>query len=152
MSDTTDAAEQLALTLTENGLQRMNARVLAALLFAEQETITAGEIVERLAIGAGSVSTALKGLIAVGLVERVPAPGSRREHFRVPDEGWARLMSTQNAVVQMMEQMADQGIKAAGEDSIAGRRLANMRDFYAHVMREMPAVIDRWRASRNATD
>lgn len=79
-------------------------------------------------------------------------PGRRREHFRVPDEGWATLMSRQNVVVQMMEQVADQGIKAAGENSTAGRRLANMRDFYAHVMREMPAVIDRWRASKNTSD
>jgi len=35
MSDTADAAEQLALMLTQNGLQRMTARVLAAFLFAE---------------------------------------------------------------------------------------------------------------------
>jgi DNA-binding transcriptional regulator GbsR (MarR family) len=149
MSDTTDAAEQLALMLTQSGLQRMTARVLAAFLFAEQETVTAGEIAERLGISPGSVSTAIKSLISVGLIERVPAPGSRREHFRVPDEGWATLMSTQNAAVQMMQDAADKGIQAAGEDSIAGRRLATMRDFYAHIMRELPAVIDRWRATRN---
>ncbi|HEX6339911.1 GbsR/MarR family transcriptional regulator [Umezawaea sp.] len=149
MSDTADAAEQLALMLTQSGLQRMTARVLAAFLFAEQDTVTAGDISERLAISAGSVSTAIKSLIGVGLIERVPAPGSRREHFRVPDEGWATLMSTQNTVVQMMQDAADKGIEAAGEDSIAGRRLATMRDFYAHVMHELPAVIDRWRAERS---
>jgi len=95
------------------------------------------------------VSTAIKSLISVGLIERVPAPGSRREHFRVPDEGWATLMSTQNTVVRMMQDAADKGIQAAGEDSAAGRRLATMRDFYAHVMRELPAVIDRWRTGRS---
>lgn len=152
MSDTADAAEQLGLMLTQNGLQRMTARVLAAFLFAEQDTVTAGEIADQLAISPGSVSTAIKSLISVGLIERVPAPGSRREHFRVPDEGWATLMSTQNTVVQMMQDAADKGIQAAGEDSIAGRRLATMRDFYAHVMRELPAVIDRWRAERSADE
>jgi DNA-binding transcriptional regulator GbsR (MarR family) len=148
MTESMAAAEQLALMLSQHGLQRMNARVLAALLFAEQETITAGEIAERLTISAGSVSTALKALLAVGLVERVPAPGSRREHYRVPDDGWARLMSNQNTVVRMMQEAAETGIQAAGADSIAGRRLATMRDFYAYVMREFPAVIDRWRATR----
>jgi DNA-binding transcriptional regulator GbsR (MarR family) len=143
-----DAAEELALTLTRNGLQRMTARVLAVLLFTEQEAITAGEIGERLGAGAGSVSTALKSLGDVGLVERVPAPGSRREHYRCPDDAWARLMSAQNTTVQAMLHAAERGIAAAGEDSVAGRRLAIMHDFYTHLMRELPAVIDRWRQSR----
>ncbi|HEY3692892.1 MAG TPA: helix-turn-helix domain-containing protein [Pseudonocardiaceae bacterium] len=151
MVDTT-GAEQLALTLTQNGLQRMTARVLAALLFTEQDTITAGEIAEQLDVSPGSVSTAIKGLIAVGLIERVPAPGSRREHYRFPDEGWATLMSTQNAAVRMMQEAAERGIDAAGEDSAAGRRLVNMRDFYAHIMRELPAVIDRWREGKADSD
>ncbi|WP_179957099.1 MarR family transcriptional regulator [Amycolatopsis anabasis] len=142
------AAEEFALTLTKYGLQRMTARVLGALLFTEQETITAGEIAEQLAVSPGSVSTAIKSLDAVGLIERVPAPGSRREHYRFPDDGWARLMSTQNAVVRMMQEAAQRGIDATGADSLAGRRLAEMWDFYDHVLRELPAVIERWRVDR----
>lgn len=148
MVDHQDSAERLALTLTQFGLQRMTARVLAALLFTDQPTITAGEIAEQLGVSPGSVSTAIKTLDAVGLIERVPAPGSRREHFRFPDDGWARLMSTQNAAVRMMLEAAEHGIQATGEDSIAGGRLATMRDFYGHLLRELPAVIDRWRAGR----
>ncbi|MBN6041211.1 GbsR/MarR family transcriptional regulator [Amycolatopsis sp. 195334CR] len=144
----TDAAEELALTLTRNGLQRMTARVLSVLLFTEQESITAGEIAERLSASTGTVSTALKSLGDAGLVERVPAPGSRREHYRCPDDAWARLMSAQNTTVQAMLHAAEQGIAAAGADSVAGRRLANMHDFYTHLMQELPAVIDRWRKGR----
>ena len=44
-----EAAEQLALVLTNHGLQRMTARVLSALLFTEQPTITAGELADQLA-------------------------------------------------------------------------------------------------------
>jgi DNA-binding transcriptional regulator GbsR (MarR family) len=144
------AAEEFALTLTQHGLQRMTARVLAALLFTEQATITAGEIADELGASRGSVSTAIKALDPVGLIERVPAPGSRREHYRFPDNGWARLMSTQNAVVQQMQTAAERGIDAAGQDSRAGQRLADMRDFYAYIMRELPAVIDRWRTDETA--
>jgi DNA-binding transcriptional regulator GbsR (MarR family) len=118
------------------------------LLFTEQESITAGEIGERLGASAGSVSAALKSLGDVGLIERVPAPGSRREHFRCPDDAWARLMSAQNTTVQAMLHAAERGIAAAGEHSVAGRRLAIMHDFYTHLMRELPAVIDRWQQSR----
>ncbi|OQO94595.1 GbsR/MarR family transcriptional regulator [Saccharomonospora piscinae] len=148
MANATDAAEQLALTLAKGGMQRMTARVLSALLFAEQETLTAGEIAERLMISPGTVSTAIRSLTGVGLIERVPAPGSRREHYRFRDGAWATLMSSQNEVVRAMQQAADAGIAATGENSVAGRRLVEMRDFYAYLMAELPAVIERWRAER----
>lgn len=143
-------AERLALTLNRGGLQRMTARVLAALLFSERDTITAGEIADELDASPSSVSTAIKALDVSGLIERVPAPGSRREHFRFPADGWERLISEQNAAVRMMQQAADEGIEAAGPESLAAQRLATMRDFYAHLMRELPAVIDRWRQQRDS--
>ncbi|SBV24820.1 DNA-binding transcriptional regulator GbsR, MarR family [Micromonospora krabiensis] len=148
MSALSDPAERLALTLTQGGMQRMTARVLAALLFTERDTLTAGEIAETLTISSGSVSTALKSLTSVGLIEKVPAPGSRREHFRFREGAWATLMSEQNQLVKVMREAAEQGIAATGEDSSAGRRLAEMRDFYDYLWRELPAVIDRWKAQR----
>ncbi|MFU8852283.1 GbsR/MarR family transcriptional regulator [Micromonospora sp. SL1-18] len=150
MTALSDPAEQLALTLGQGGMQRMTARVLAALLFTEQEAMTAGDIVEALGISSGSVSTALKSLSTVGLIERVPAPGSRRDHFRVREGAWATLMSGQNAIVTVMRDAAEQGIRAAGADSPAGRRLAEMRDFYDYLWRELPALIDRWQTQKKS--
>ncbi|MDF2709947.1 MAG: hypothetical protein K0R62_5599 [Nonomuraea muscovyensis] len=42
-----EAAERLALTLAEGGLQRMAARTLAVFLFTDQDSVTAGEIAAR---------------------------------------------------------------------------------------------------------
>ncbi|ONI85425.1 MarR family transcriptional regulator [Actinosynnema sp. ALI-1.44] len=148
VDDSMEAAERLALTLASGGMQRMTARVMCALLFAEQETVTAGELAEWLTISPGTVSTAIKSLTSVGLIERVPAPGSRREHFRFRDDAWAILMSSQNEIVKVMQESANEGIDAVGENSIAGRRLVEMRDFYTYVMAELPAIIDRWHARK----
>ncbi|MBO4206070.1 MarR family transcriptional regulator [Micromonospora echinofusca] len=148
VSALSDPAEHLALALTQGGMQRMTARVLAALLFTEQDTLTAGEIAESLTISSGSVSTALKALVSVGLIEKVPAPGSRREHFRFREGAWATLMSEQNQLVKVMREAAEQGIAVTGRDSAAGRRLAEMRDFYDYLWRELPALIDHWKAHR----
>jgi DNA-binding transcriptional regulator GbsR (MarR family) len=145
-----DAAEQMALVLSGHGMQRMSARVLSALLFADTETITAGEIAERLGSSPGSVSTALKMLQDVGLAEAVPAPGSRRTHFRLPDDGWARLMSRQNSVVTGMLDAAERSMETVSAESPVGQRLATMHDFYTYVMREFPALIDRWHAQRQS--
>ncbi|MEV0903123.1 MarR family transcriptional regulator [Actinoplanes sp. NPDC049802] len=146
--DLIDAAEHFALTLTQYGLQRMTARVMAALLFTQQDTMTAGEIGAQLGVSSGAMSGALKNLTELGMIERVPAPGSRREHFRFRDGAWATLMSKQNMALTLMTEAADTGIEVAGQDTLAGRRLADMRDFYAYMLSEMPALIDRWSARR----
>ncbi|HEY1839864.1 MAG TPA: MarR family transcriptional regulator [Mycobacterium sp.] len=143
-ADTNEAAEQLALVLTNHGLQRMTARVLAALLFTEQTTMTMGELATRLQASSGAISGAIKMLTSVGLAQRVPAPGSRRDHYRLPDDAWAVLYTNQNAVISAMQAAAEVGIEATGHDSLAGRRLAQMRDFYAFLLGEIPALLDRW--------
>ncbi|TDD85130.1 MarR family transcriptional regulator [Actinomadura darangshiensis] len=149
MGDTTEAAERLALVLAQNGLQKATARVMAAFLFADADSVTAPELAEQLGISSGSVSGAIKMLSTVGLIERAPAPGSRREHYRLREGAWATLMSAQNGVVQSMFEAADEGIAAAGPDTPAARRLAEMRDFYGFMFSELPALVDRWRAERS---
>lgn len=148
MADGTEAAERLALTLAQSGMQRATARVLAGLLFADADSVTAPDLAEQLGISSGSVSGAIKMLSTVGLIERVPAPGSRREHYRLRDGAWATLMSAQNGLVQAMFEAADQGIAATGPDSPAARRLSEMRDFYGFMFRELPALVERWQAGR----
>jgi DNA-binding transcriptional regulator GbsR (MarR family) len=149
LADTTEAAEHLALVLTQGGLQKATARVLAAFMFADEDSVTAPDLAERLGISSGSVSGAIKMLTTVGLIERAPAPGSRREHYRVREGAWATLMSAQNGMVQAMFEAADRGIETAGPDSAAARRLEEMRDFYGFMFRELPALVERWRTERS---
>jgi DNA-binding MarR family transcriptional regulator len=139
-----EAAEQLALVLSDHGLQRMTARVLATLLFTEQPSMTMGELAERLEASSGAISGAIRMLTSVGLAERVPVPASRRDHYRLRDDAWAVLYTNQNAVISAMQAAAEAGITATGHDSLAGRRLTEMHDFYAFLLGEIPALLDRW--------
>ncbi|MEU7004365.1 helix-turn-helix domain-containing protein [Nonomuraea sp. NPDC046570] len=138
------AAERLALTLTEGGLQRMAARTLAVFLFTDQPSVTAGEIAMRLEASAGSVSGAIKSLLTVGLIERLPAPGSRREHYRLRDDAWATLFTSQNTVIQAMLQAAVAGIAATESSDPAHQRLAQMHAFYEFLLGEIPSLLERW--------
>jgi DNA-binding transcriptional regulator GbsR (MarR family) len=142
--DQQDAAERLALVLTNHGLQRMTARVLATLLFTEQPTITAGELAELLKASSGAISGAIKMLTSVGLVERVPAPASRRDHYRLRDNAWAVLYTNQNEVLAAMQEAAEEGVAATGSTSLARQRLSQMRDFYDFLISEIPALLERW--------
>ena len=90
----------------------MTARVLAALLFTEQPTMTMGELADRLRASPGAISGALKMLTSVGLAERVPAPGSRRDHYRLRDDAWAVQYTNQNEVTTAVLKAAEAGIAA----------------------------------------
>ena len=142
--DLQEAAEELALVLSTHGLQRMTARVLAALLFTEQRTMTMGELADRLRASSGAISGAIKMLTSVGLVERAPAPASRRDHYRLRDNAWAVLYTNQNEVLSAMQCAAEAGIAAAGQVSLPGQRLTQMRDFYDFLLGEIPALLERW--------
>lgn len=144
-----DSAEQLAMVLSSLGLQRMTARVLATLLFTDQSSMTMSELADILHASAGSISGALKMLTSVGLAERVPAPASRRDHFRLRDNAWATLFTNQNATIAAMQRAAAAGIAVTGDDSPAHRRLSQMRDFYAFLMDEIPALLARWDQQRD---
>ncbi|WP_328773036.1 GbsR/MarR family transcriptional regulator [Streptomyces sp. NBC_00286] len=145
-----DAAEKLALTLAQGGMQKTTARVMTALLYTEQETMTAADLCEELSISSGAVSTAVKQLIPIGMIERVPAPGSRRDHYRFREHAWATLMGNQNTMLAVMGDAATEGLKAADENSAVGQRMREMQDFYAFMQREMAALIDRWREQYDA--
>ena len=60
--------------------------------------MTMGELGEQLQASSGAISGAVKMLTSVGLVERVPAPASRRDHYRLRDDAWAVLYTNQNEV------------------------------------------------------
>lgn len=143
-----ELAERFALILSDGGMQRATARVLAALVFSQQETMTAGELRSQLSLSSGAVSAAVRQLGPIGMIERVPAPGSRRDHFRIRPGVWANLMTGQNAMFGVMQEAAEEGIGLAGADSAAGRRLDEMGDFYRFMAAELPVLIDRWRQQR----
>ncbi|MFG2002971.1 GbsR/MarR family transcriptional regulator [Spirillospora sp. NPDC048911] len=149
MADTSAAAEQLALVVAQAGMQKSAARVMAAFLFAEEDSVTAGELSERLGISSGGVSGAIKMLTQAGLIERVPAPGSRREHYRFRDNAWTTLYTSQNAVLDAFMRAAADGLDVVGADSLPGRRLTQMQEFYAYLLQELPALIERWKAERD---
>ncbi|MEU0508858.1 MULTISPECIES: GbsR/MarR family transcriptional regulator [unclassified Amycolatopsis] len=140
--------ERLALVLNQLGIQRMAARVFAALVVTDDSRLTAAELAENLQVSPAAVSGAVRYLEQVGLVEREREPGSRRDHFRVLDNMWYASMRKRDRFVEMWRDAAEEGIDAVGADTPAGRRLADMRDFLSFIIRELPLLFERWEKER----
>jgi hypothetical protein len=66
------------------------------------------------------------------------------------DDAWATMMSSQNVMVQVMQEIAEAGVASTPPGSPAARRLERMRDFYAYLFAELPALIERWRAQQDS--
>lgn len=142
-----DAAEQLALALVGAGMQRMGARTLAAFMFTEKDSLTAGDLAEELGVSAGSVSGAVRMVAQMGLIERIYVAGSRREHFRMLDNAWTTLYSRQHSVVDDVLRAVEKGVEAVGSGR-AHDRLEYMRDFYTFLINEAPVLVERFERQR----
>lgn len=140
--------EHLALTLTRLGMQRMASRVFAALNVTDSGRLTAAEIAEMLQVSPAAVSGAVRYLEQVGLVARQREPGERRDYYRLYDSLWYASFVNRDRIIVMWRDVAEEGIDTVGADTPAGERLAEMRDFLAFVIEEMPALLERWERQR----
>lgn len=138
--------ERFALTLDAMGLQPMAARVLARFVCADAETLTSADLSGGLAVSPAAVSGAIHLLAQAGLVERVPVPGSRRQHFRLAGDTWTGAGAVKQEVFVALGQLAADGLAVVPAGGPAAARLGEMRDFYAFLAGEMPALLARWRA------
>lgn len=140
--------EDLALTLTQVGMQRMAARVFAALTVTDSGRTTATDLSEQLCVSPAAVSGAVRYLDQVGMVVKERDPGERRDHYRVLDDFWFTQYFKRDRALRRWRDNTLQGIEAVGPDSPAGVRLAHMADFLEFLIKEMPALFERWQRER----
>lgn len=140
----TDVIERMAMTFADWGFPRMAARVLFAVMSAE-EPLSAAELSERLNASPAAISGAVRYLTQLSLLSRDPVPGSRRDRYRMADHSWYQATVTRLASLERIIELADAGATAAGPGTPGGARLADMRDYLTFVTQEMVELNERWR-------
>jgi DNA-binding MarR family transcriptional regulator len=141
--------EEVALLLEASGLPRASGRVLGRLLVCDPAVQSSAELASYLDASGGAISTSTRQLIQVGLVQRVPGPGSRASHFAVQPDALDRLMAAELARSAMARELMDRGLALyAGAPASRTARLRRMRGLFAFFEREMPALIERWQRER----
>ena len=139
--------EHIAMTFADLGFPRMPARVLFVIMCADEDALTAAQIAERLGISPAAVSGAVRYLIQIQMLHRVPVPGSRRDRYRLPDDAWYEVSALKGTFFKIFSEIASEGVDALGGPSTGpGARVAQMRDYFEFVHDEMPSLLDRWEA------
>jgi len=141
--------EHMAMTFDDMGFPRMPARVLVAMMAADEASLTAGDLAERLEVSPAAISGAVRYLGHVGLIVREPAPGSRTHRYRLPDDLWYESSVTRRGLVKSVSDLAEEGVRAlGGRDTPSGRRVGEMGDFYRFVDAELDGLLARWQATK----
>jgi DNA-binding transcriptional regulator GbsR (MarR family) len=146
--------EEFALSLTAAGMQRMAARVFAALLSADDGALTARQLADVLRVSPAAVSGAMRYLEQARMARRIRRPGERVDHYTLAGEGvaWYESTASRSGLLDRMAQSLATAVDAIGEDTPAGARLAETREFFEYLTGEMRAVIDRWHERRQLSN
>ncbi|MEU3480273.1 GbsR/MarR family transcriptional regulator [Streptomyces sp. NPDC033754] len=142
--------ERFAAELTEAGMQRMAARVFAALLASESASMTSAELAEQLRISPAAVSGAIRYLSQVSMVSRERDPGTRRERYVLHNELWYETFTRRDQILVRWEKVLRDGSEQLGPKTAAGARTAETAEFFAFLQREMLGIMDRWSAYKAA--
>ena len=143
--------EHMAMTLADWGFPRMPARVLVALMSADEDGLTAAELAERLGVSPAAISGAVRYLLHIGILAREPVPGSRRDRYRLPDDAWYEASTAKGHLFKTVADLADEGVAALGGPATpSGARVTEMRDFFLFVQSELGALLERWEAAKAA--
>ncbi|MFG2293442.1 GbsR/MarR family transcriptional regulator [Streptomyces sp. NPDC048603] len=140
--------ERFAGQLTDAGMQRMAARVFAALLASDEASMTSAELGEALRISPAAVSGAISYLSQVGMVSREREPGSRRDRYVLHNELWYETFTRRDQVLGMFEKTLREGAAGLGEGTPAGVRLSETAAFFEFLQGEMHSMLERWRVHR----
>ncbi|MFC9390471.1 GbsR/MarR family transcriptional regulator [Streptomyces venezuelae] len=142
--------ERFAGELTEAGMQRMAARVFAALLASETASMTSAELAAQLQISPAAVSGAIRYLSQVSMISRERDPGTRRDRYVLHNELWYETFTRRDQVLVRWEKILREGAETLGPTTAAGARTAETAEFFAFLQREMLGIMDRWAAYKKS--
>ncbi|MEU4410263.1 helix-turn-helix domain-containing protein [Streptosporangium sp. NPDC023963] len=148
-----DFTESFTTLLIQQGLPRMEARVLACLYITDSGDLTAADLVKRLRVSPASISHAVAFLERQGMLKRERVPGARRERYVIDDGIWLPSLL---AALQMNEALAaasQRGAEILGATTPAGARFESSAELLLLVSKAFRQVMEQWQqslAARNA--
>ncbi len=144
--------ERMARMLAGSGLPLAAARMWAYLLVCEPPERSAADLATALGASRGSISGSARLLETAGLIERTHRRGDRREYYGIPPGSIVGVLQSRLPATTAWRQLADEGLDVLKDRSPASRaRLQEVRDVYAFMEQELPAMLDRFLERRKDT-
>jgi DNA-binding transcriptional regulator GbsR (MarR family) len=142
--------EEVGIVFEKTGLPRMAGRMFGWLLISDPPYQSPSELAQVLMASKGSISTTVRLLTQIGLIERYVIPGERHDHFQLRQD--ALRMTVRHGLedeVKMFRELAERGLELMrGEPSVRQQWLEEMRDRYVFLEKAFPKMMDRYENRR----
>ena len=135
--------EDIGLFYENHGIPRIGGRILALLLVTEG-MLSADQIATRLKVSRGSVSTNIRLLMNIGLVEKRTVPGDRLDYFRFSDSAWENVFTLRWKAFLHLEKIAQQGLSALPSGDPIRRRLEDLTEWLVFHREQFQKAKTEW--------
>ena len=132
--------EQMGFAAEKDRLPRIAGWMLATLLM-EEGSLSLDDVAKRLKVSRASISTNARLLQALGVIERVVEPGSRRDHYQIAAEPGRELLKSTARLLRERSEMIAETRRALDGKPIVKKRLADLEKFYRVVGRGIERAI-----------
>ncbi|WP_328329560.1 helix-turn-helix domain-containing protein [Kribbella sp. NBC_00382] len=140
-----DFTESFTDLLVQQGLPRMEARVMACLHITDSGALSAADLVQRLRVSPASISHAVAFLEQQGMLVRERLPGERRERYVIDDEIWLRNLLASLQMNNALIAASRQATKILGPTTPAGDRFDKSAELLTLVTKALKQAMEDWR-------
>ena len=141
--------EEMGQALASYGMTPMAGRMWGYLLICDPAEQTAADLAEALRASRCAISGTARILITAGMIRRTKRGGDRREFFSAPPEALEQFLESAGRIYRQFREIAERGLVAIEDRPPAAKaRLRELRDVFAFVEQEVPAVVDRFLRER----
>ncbi|HEU4421676.1 MAG TPA: MarR family transcriptional regulator [Pilimelia sp.] len=139
-------AEEVGMALASLGMTPAYGKLLGWLLICDPPSQSLAQLSDALGLSKGSVSTGVRVLERIGLVRRVPSPGSRGHVYEAMPDALIEIGSRAGEEYAAMRALMERGLALLDDEhSPRARRLRTSRDFYAFIEREVPKLLEQFK-------
>src|SRR3972149_1745571 len=132
--------EEVGVVVEQTGLPRMAGRLFGWLLISDPPYQSPSELAGVLQASKGSISTSIRLLSQMGLIERHIIPGSRHDNFRLPEDAIKKIIRHGlEQEIKMFRSLAERGLDLM--KAIPAKRKAWLKEMqrrYAYLEKAFP--------------
>ena len=130
-------------TALAGGRPRLQGRMLGWLLFGG-EPLSQAQLSALLQASSGAVSTTLRDLERVGMVERITVPGDRTGYYRATDQPWLAALRSAIDETRRTAELVARGYEVFDEDDVEARqRLDELSAWFDEMLVLMPELLGK---------
>lgn len=133
------------------GLPPGAGRIFGLLLIADRP-LTAEDISRVLGVSRSSVSTDVRGLLTLGVVERTRVPGVRSGHYAFSSRAWERVVAVRRAELLRYRELAEETMGELAPSHPGRKRLQELRAWAKISVEALDGILAQWTARGGRTE